>query len=53
MREIRKNNKEWHAWESKDKNRTMMNNHQYQSRSFDNTGSRLPKCGKGPKAPTV
>ena len=24
--EIRKNNKEWRAWESKDKNRTKMNN---------------------------
>ena len=26
-----------------------MNNHQYQSRSFDNTDSRSPKCGGGPK----
>ena len=49
IREIRKNNKECRAWELKDKNRTRMNNHQYQSQSFDNTNSRSPKCGEGPK----
>ena len=39
IREIRKNNKEWCVWKSKDKNRTKMNNHQYQSWGFDNTNS--------------
>ena len=34
-------------WESKGKNRTKMNNHQYQSRNFDNTDSRSPKRGEG------
>ena len=48
IREIRKNNKEWRAWESKDKIRTKISNHQYQSRNFDNTDSRSPKCGEGP-----
>ena len=36
-------------WELKDKNRTKMNNHQYKGRNFDNTDSRSPKCGEGPK----
>ena len=26
-----------------------MSNHQYKSRNFDNTDSRSPKCGEGPK----
>ena len=39
IREMRKNNKEWHVWESKGKNRTKMNNHQYQSQNFDDTDS--------------
>ena len=26
-----------------------MNNHQYQSRNFDNTDSRSSRCGEGPK----
>ena len=36
-------------WESKDKNRTRTNNHQYQSRDFDNTDDQSPKCGEGLK----
>ena len=36
-------------WESKDKNGTKMSNHRYKSRNFDNTDSRSPKCGEGPK----
>ena len=47
--EIRNNNKEWRVWESKDKNRSKMNNHQYQSWNFDNTNSWSLKHGEGPK----
>ena len=30
----KKNNKEWRVWELKDKNRTEISNHQYQSWNF-------------------
>ena len=36
-------------WELKDKNRTEISNHQYQSRNFDNTNSQSLKCCEGPK----